>query len=1004
MIKRIIKNEVIKKTLLVILIIIMVSVVNPLVSNAGIGLSILTKPISSMIMGCMDAVNAMLTTIFAPDTKYTEAINRVKGAGDTEETGSADEIEEVTKGKDSKTWYEKIYDGLDNMRSAYYNLLLSPEDIFSNKVQITNANIFSSEFDEDGKMNVSDWNLFNHLMKQLKQATAGLYYITRNLAVVILLCLLIYAGIRIVLSSNVATERAKWKEYLYDWLKALALVMFVHIIMIGIFYISDVITSGLIGTFNNDSIVANIRRNFDDSSALDVMSSIVYIIMYGYITYLTIVFLLAYFKRLFYIIAMVVVAPIISSLYALGKTGKQRFNKWFQEFVMGVMVQPFQLLIYSVLFLIPIKVMTASGFKLGEGVGTVSFSTLDTQIFALIAISMIRPIEKFMRNIFGFTGTALDNVASFESGKRTLDKGTEAVKQVAKTAVMVGGAIATGGTSLAMSGGTMNSAKQFLDNNAPGSPLDNVLNNPTGGIGSEEEGSNMLLDEVAKNPAGGINSNQNNVPLDEPNVNNPINLKEDTMPLNQLNNKQGKEEINSNGEKLLDKNELESGKSKLEDNNEKSNANINLNSANIQINNANDLGIGNTNDANINNGDSIKLEQGNDIEKTENKNEKEEKPKIGGQDLSAALLDRFGAGMANHLKTYGKVADKIPGLNKLNIGDKMDNLSGRLNLESLSESPLLSPEMLEQYEKSRQSLHGLTDTFYVDAGGTNGDWKNNITAEFIKEQKEQNEFSFVNNQGNIEGAIKLFKLDEKKNDNGKIISRDKQEELAKEKLKTMAPYAGMGISDLSTIKGLMDRNIKPDRALQTLNKDNKATMNYNKFVDNKENIQVMQNIAAEKMGKLDEFKAGNQSIIQQVNQQVNQTISDGRQYITSGAAKDPETLNRLVELERKMDSKVTIEGSRHYSKSQYIVGIDKVIEKAVKNNVKSIKLPVNKKMPINDTIKQKNSNAEKNTKALENAMNEVLKERRTQLKEPERLNSTNKTTTTSTNRRTTTNN
>lgn len=981
MIKKIIKSEMIKKILFVILIIVMMSTITPTVSNAGIVTSILTKPISSMVMGILNGVNGMLAAIFAPEEKISTAIN----SGSEE----AKEVKEAFDSKDSKKIFEAIFDGLDDTRKTIYNMLLSPEDIFSNRVQITNANIFSSKFDEDGQINSSDWNLFNHLMKQLKQATAGLYYITRNLAVVILLCLLIYAGIRIVMSSNVATEKAKWKEYLYDWLKALALVMFVHILMIGIFYISDVITAGLSGAFGNDTIVSNILYNFDNTSALDVMSSIVYIIMYGYITYLTIVFLLAYFKRLFYIIVMIIVAPIISSLYALGKTGKQRFNKWFQEFVMGVMVQPFQLLIYSVLFLIPINVMTSSGFELGAGIGKVTYATLDTQIFALIAISMIRPIEKFMRNIFGFTGTALDNVASFESGKRTLDKGAEVVKETAKTAVMVGGAIATGGTSLAMSGGAMNSvnsAKQFLDNNAPGSPLDNVLNAPTGGIGSEEDATNMLLDEFAKNPAGGISSNQSNMPLDEPNVNNnPINLKEDNIPLNQLNNKQN--------------NELESNKSKLEDNNEKSNANINLDSANIQINNANDLGIGNTNDASINNGESIKLEQGNDTEKekTESKNDKEEKPTIGGQDLSTALLNRFGVGMGKHLEAYGKVADKIPGLDKLNIGDRMNNLSARLNLENLSESPLLSSGMLEQYEQTRQSLHGLTDTYYVDAAGTNGDWKNNITAELIKEQKEQNEFNFVNNKGNIEGAIKLFKIDEKKNDNGKIISRDKQEELAREKLKTMAPYAGMGITDLSTIKGLMDRNIRPDKASQTLNKDNKATMNYNKFVDNKQNIEVMQNIVAEKMGKLEEFKAGNQNIIQQVNQQVNQTISDGRQYITSGAAKDPETLNRLVELERKIDSKVTIEGSRHYSKAQYIVGVDKVIEKAIKDNVKSIKLPVNKKMPVNDTIKQKNNNAEKSTKALESAMNEVLKERRTQQNNTTRTN-----TTTSTSKRTTT--
>jgi len=278
-------------------------------------------------------------------------------------------------------------------------------------------------------------------MKQLKQAVAQLYYIMRNLAIVILLSLLIYTGIRIVLASPNAGEKAKWKMLLYDWIKALALVMFVHIIMIGVFYVSEIITDGLQSTLVSDNtIVTEIRRNFDSTSVLDAVGNIIYVIMYGYITYLTIVFLISYFKRLFFIMTMVVIAPLNASLYALGRTGKERFNKWFKEFVWGVMVQPFHMLIYSMLVLIPIKIMNSSGITVGSGVLETHFGTFDAQVYALIAISMIRPIEKYMRGIFGFGETALDNVASFDSGKATVDKGVQLAKETAKTGIMIAGA------------------------------------------------------------------------------------------------------------------------------------------------------------------------------------------------------------------------------------------------------------------------------------------------------------------------------------------------------------------------------------------------------------------------------------------------------------------------------------------------------------------------------------------------------------------------------------
>ena len=871
--KKIIKRNAISKTALAILIITLFSIISPICSNAGIGLSILTKPYFSYCMMIIDGFNAALATLFASDEKMKSI---------------AETVEEIN----TKNLFQKIAEGLDECQDGFYNLLLSPDDIFSNRVQVTNANIFSEKFDEDGKLSLSDWNLFNHLMKQLKQAVAQLYYIMRNLAIVILLSLLIYTGIRIVLASPNAGEKAKWKMMLYDWLKALALVMFVHMIMIGVFYISEIVTDGLQSTLmSNNTIVTEIRRNFDNTFALDVVGNVIYIIMYGYITYLTIVFLISYFKRLFFIMTMVVIAPLNASLYALGKNGKERFNRWFKEFVWGVMVQPFHMLIYSILVLIPMGVMNSSGITIGSGVLEIHYGTFDAQVYALIAISMIRPIEKYMRGIFGFGQTALDNVASFDSGKKTLDKGVQVVQETAKTAIMIGGAIATGGASLAMAGGTAASAAGGTAASAAGGAAANAA----GGAAANAAGA---MTEVATEATANATAEAtaSTGAATEPNT---------TIP----------EMVSS--------------------------------------------------------------------EESDNLAEGEEKPYIGGQNLSTMLLNKLGAGL---------VADWAPLLNKMSessspllnkLGEKGENLKARLNLENFSESILFKPEMLEQYKKLRAAGHEMVDTYYIE-GGAPKDWNTNITQEYIQNKKEATLAQFTSNEKNINDAIKQFGIDQKiDKQTGKNFTKEEQIEQAKEKLKAMAPYAGLGIADVATIKNLMDRNVKPERALQTVAKDNKAFTRLENF-KSEQNISVMQNMIADKLGKSIEFNAGDQNVVQQVNQQVQQNISAGEEFIKSGAAKDPETLMRLNELQRKIDEKVILGGTEHSSKTQYIAIMDKIIEKAVKDNVKTIKLPVNKKLPINEAIKTANSKAEKDSKMIENIMNQALKERRAEA--PKRLN------------------
>ena len=150
---------------------------------------------------------------------------------------------------------------------------------------------------------------------------------------------------------------------------------------------------------------------------------------------------------------LIIIAPLMSALYAFGRTTKENFNKWIRELTMGIMVQPFHMLIYSILIILPIRVMKSSGVSVTvSGVEIFNYATLDAKIYFLLSMSMIRPCERYLRKLFGFGTTVLDNQASFESGKRTIDAGKKVAKQVVDTTVKVGLAVATGGIGLAAGG------------------------------------------------------------------------------------------------------------------------------------------------------------------------------------------------------------------------------------------------------------------------------------------------------------------------------------------------------------------------------------------------------------------------------------------------------------------------------------------------------------------------------------------------------------------------
>ena len=126
------------------------------------------------------------------------------------------------------------------------NILYSPENIFSNKIAALDANFINpNEYTSVTNSNEAKKEA-QSFASVVAPTIATWYRAFRNLAIVGLLIVLVYTGIRIVIGST-AGEKAKHKERIQDWLVAFCLVFFMHFIMAAIMGFTD----ALINLFNN---------------------------------------------------------------------------------------------------------------------------------------------------------------------------------------------------------------------------------------------------------------------------------------------------------------------------------------------------------------------------------------------------------------------------------------------------------------------------------------------------------------------------------------------------------------------------------------------------------------------------------------------------------------------------------------------------------------------------------------------------------------------------------
>ena len=295
----------------------------------------------------------------------------------------------------------------------------TPYAIFSNSIPVFDINFFSPNDDTEGNVDLGQGEVEIEYKTEssaaiLQSTISKWYFILKNIALLGLMSVLIYIGIRIVIGS--ANDKAKYKERLVDWLVAMCLLFVIHYIMVfivemsekvGEFFASNCSETILVDLpvdtkVNGEQLIADEEKgypiwacNFIGYSRLiaggfshyDRMTAIGFTIIYVVLVIYTVVFTIMYLKRVLYMAFLTMIAPLVALTYPIDKIndGKaQGFETWLKEYIFNALLQPFHMLVYSII------------------IGSVMNLATDYPVYALVALGFLIPAEKMLRKMFGF--------------------------------------------------------------------------------------------------------------------------------------------------------------------------------------------------------------------------------------------------------------------------------------------------------------------------------------------------------------------------------------------------------------------------------------------------------------------------------------------------------------------------------------------------------------------------------------------------------------------------
>lgn len=194
------------------------------------------------------------------------------------------------------------------------------ENIVYNKIPILDINFFN--FETAGGAVIDE----NGIIYTMKTNVAMWYYVFRIIAIVIMLLVLIYLGIRIAITSAV-DKKAVYKQMLVDWVIGFLLVFAINYIMYGIIWANETFINWVIPKYENGKEISLYESVRSKAYEIKVSTGTAGMFMYVILVYYAIRFLIVYFKRYLTLTILAVMSPFVAVSYALEKINKKGKSK-----------------------------------------------------------------------------------------------------------------------------------------------------------------------------------------------------------------------------------------------------------------------------------------------------------------------------------------------------------------------------------------------------------------------------------------------------------------------------------------------------------------------------------------------------------------------------------------------------------------------------------------------------------------------------------------------------
>ena len=237
---------------------------------------------------------------------------------------------------------------------------------------------------------------------ELQKTISTWYKALRAIALVGLLSVLVYVGIRILISST-GQEKAKYKKMIVDWVTAICILFVLQYIMVFILEITqkitDILRTNAIGANGEDLLMSNLRNKLGTSDKFSEIFA--ELLMYLVLVIYTVMFTIQYLKRVVYMAFFTMIAPLIALTYPLDKIKDgqaQAFTTWIREYIFNALLQPMHLLLYVIFVSSAMDLVGAN------------------PLYAIVAIGFLLPAEKFFRKMFGFDKASSSNQLGAAAG------------------------------------------------------------------------------------------------------------------------------------------------------------------------------------------------------------------------------------------------------------------------------------------------------------------------------------------------------------------------------------------------------------------------------------------------------------------------------------------------------------------------------------------------------------------------------------------------------------